>query len=70
MAGKVAGKLNQTQEKLLEFLRKNPDATTNEMAKALQMSSSGIRKNLYALRDGGYIERVGSDKAGGWKVLK
>ena len=70
VAGKVAGKLNRTQEKLLQVLRESPEATTAEMASILQMSPAGIRKNLYALRDGGYIERVGSDKSGSWKVLR
>ena len=70
VAGKVAGKLNRTQEKLLQVLRESPEATTAEMASILRMSPAGIRKNLYALRDGGYIERVGSDKSGGWKVLR
>ena len=70
VAGKVAGKLNRTQEKLLQVLRESPEATTAEMASILQMSPAGIRKNLYALRDGGYIERVGSDKSGNWKVLR
>ena len=70
VAGKVAGKLNRTQEKILQLLRENSDATTEEMANILQMSPAGIRKNLSALRDGGYIERVGSRKAGRWKVLR
>ena len=67
---KVADKLNRTQEKLLQVLRESSEVTTAEMASALQMSPAGIRKNLYALRDGGYIERVGSDKSGRWDVLK
>lgn len=54
----------------LPVLRENSDATTAEMASALQMSPAGIRKNLYALCDGGYIERVGSDKSDRWKVLR
>ena len=54
----------------MQLLRENSDATTEEMANILQMSPAGIRKNLYALRDGGYIERVGSDKLGSWKVLR
>ena len=70
VAGKVAGKLNRTQEKILRLLRENSDATTAEMASTLQMSPAGIRKNLSALRDGGYIERVGSRKTGSWKVLR
>ena len=69
VADKVADKLNRTQEKILRLLRENSDATTAEMASILQMSPAGIRKNLSALRDGGYIERVGSRKAGSWKVL-
>ena len=70
VAGKVAGKLNRTQEKILQLLRENSDATTEEMANILQMSPAGIRKNLSALRDGGYIERVGSRKAGRWKDIR
>ena len=67
---KVADKLNRTQEKILQLLRENSAATTEKMANILQMSPAGIRKNLSALRDGGYIERVGSDKSGSWKVLR
>jgi predicted HTH transcriptional regulator len=67
---KVAGKLNRTQEKLLQVLRESPEVTTAEMANIIQMSPAGIRKNLSALRDGGYIERVGSRKTGSWKVLR
>ena len=70
VADKVAGKLNRTQEKLLRVLRESPEVTTAEMASILQLGPAGIRKNLYALRDGGYIERVGSDKSGSWKVLR
>ena len=70
VAGKVAGKLNRSQEKLLQVLRESPEVTTAEMASILQMSPAGIRKNLSALRDGGYIERVGSRKTGSWKVLR
>ena len=70
VAGKVAGKLNRTQEKLLQVLRESPEVTTAEMASILQLGPAGIRKNLYALRDGGYIERVGSRKTGNWKVLR
>ena len=44
--------------------------TTVEMASILRMSPAGIRKNLSALRDGGYIERAGSRKTGSWKVLR
>ena len=54
----------------LPVLRENFDATTAEMASILQMSPAGIGKNLSALRDGGYIERVGSRKTGSWKVLR
>ena len=33
------------------------------------MSYYGIGKNLKSLKEKGLIERVGSDKAGYWKVL-
>ena len=39
------------------------------MASAFGMSYSGVRKNLYVLRDLGHIERIGSNKTGRWKVI-
>ena len=40
------------------------------MMEQLSMSDYGIRKNLKALKEKGLIERVGSDKAEYWDILK
>ena len=50
-------------------IKNMPASTAGEIADILKMSESGVRKNLYVLRAKGYIERVGSKKAGYWKVL-
>ena len=63
---KVTGK---TQGNILKILKENPKTTVAIMMEQLSMSDYGIRKNLKSLKEKGLIERVGSDKAGYWKVL-
>ena len=70
VADKVTHKLNETQTELLRIIKEKPSLTIREMAAILKMSPSGIRKNLYILRDNGYLEHIGSNKTGQWIILK
>jgi predicted HTH transcriptional regulator len=70
VAGKVACKITDTQKKVLDSIAKNPNITIAEMVRSLQLSDSGIRKIISKLKALNYIERVGSDKTGYWKVIK
>ena len=69
VAGKVACKLNATQEKIVNLMLDNPQITIAELQRILKMSDYGTRKSVKSLKEKGIIKRVGSDKTGSWKVL-
>ncbi len=50
-------------------LRDNPNITAEELRKILGISNTAVENNISFLRENGYIERVGSKKAGYWNVL-
>ena len=53
---------------LLNALVKNPGATYDDLAAQLGVSPATIKRRLTALKTVGTISRVGSKKAGTWKV--
>ncbi len=57
-----------TQEKIIDLMKKNPNITQVEMAKALDLTRDGISYNIKVLKEKGVIERVGSTKSGSWKI--
>lgn len=61
--------LNSRRQKIISEMRDNPNITTAELHNILGVSETAVEKNISFLRDNGYIERVGSKKAGYWKVL-
>ena len=61
--------LNSRRQKIIAEMRYNPNITTAELHNILGVSETAVEKNISFLRENGYIERVGSKKAGYWKVL-
>ncbi len=61
--------LNARRRKILAEMRDNPNITTEELRKILGISKTAVEYNISLLRENGYIERVGSRKAGYWNVL-
>lgn len=61
--------LTSTDEYVLKMLNANGRATAVKIATLLGVSESTVRRSFRHLREHGLIERVGSDKAGYWKVL-
>lgn len=55
-------------EKILDCLRRDEKMSIAALAATLEMSTSGIAKNLKILKDKGLLERIGPDKGGRWKV--
>ena len=62
-------KLNETQRKILELIKLNPNITQKMMMKETNLSRPAITLNLKQLKDKKVIERVGSDRKGYWKIL-
>ena len=64
-------KLSGIQEKILEYLKRNPTASRKEITQNIENATEGsIRHHLEHLKELGYIVREGADKGGSWKVLK
>lgn len=58
-----------TDEYILKVLETNGRATALQIAKLLEISESTVRRSFRRLRKYGFIERIGSNKAGYWRVL-
>ncbi|MBQ7252455.1 MAG: HTH domain-containing protein [Kiritimatiellae bacterium] len=50
-------------------MNKTPAITIAEFSTALDISSSAVEKHISRFRSRGLPVRVGSDRAGHWKVL-
>ena len=60
--------LNQTQVKIIELIKENPNITQKILAEKLHLSRPAITLNIKELKNQNYIERVGSDRKGYWKI--
>ena len=61
--------LNQTRQAILSEMRNNPNITKAELSRILGISTTAIDNNISFLKKNGFIERIGSNKTGYWKVL-
>jgi predicted HTH transcriptional regulator len=63
-------KLSISEQTVLELISNNPDITKEDISKKTNKSLSSVKRWLVSLKESGYIERVGSDKTGYWKIIK
>ena len=68
-AEEVQAPPSSTQQQVLDEIRNNPNVTHDKLAMAIGKSATTAQKAVRFLRENGYIERVGSDRAGWWRVL-
>ena len=69
--GKTLGKTpGKTQREILALLQNDANLAIPELAQALNKSESAIERAIKALRENGWLERVGPAKGGYWKVVK
>lgn len=66
---KFSGNLNETRLRILEEMRHNPQITQVQLMERLGLGKTAIQTNVSYLRKNGYVERIGSNKTGYWKVL-
>ena len=62
--------INETLKMLLYILDEQKDVTIKDIAKKLNKSETTVKRYIIELREKGYIERIGSNKCGLWKVVK
>ena len=65
--GKTPGK---TQRDILALLQSDGSLAFPQLAQALGKSESAVERAIKAMRQEGWVERVGPAKGGHWKVLK
>ena len=54
---------------VFSLIEKNKQITTKEISEKLGVSLSTIKRKINSLKQSGVLERVGSDKAGYWRIL-
>lgn len=59
--------LSSKQKAILEFLKKNPQATLKEVSGEVGLSLSGVKKNVSKLQELEILYREGSKRIGIWK---
>ena len=60
--------LSSRQEEVLIEIRNNPNVTQPQLSQLIGIGITAIENNIKFLKENGYIERVGSNKTGYWKV--
>ena len=61
---------NDIQNKIIELIANNNRIKQNEIANVTNVNVRTIKRNFKILIDNSVIERIGSDKAGYWQILK
>lgn len=67
---KVTAKVTANQKKIIETIAENPYITQNKLAEIVGISRKSIIQNMKKLQENHFIERVGADKNGHWKVVE
>jgi len=67
---KTTQKTTQNQQAILNFLLEHPQASRKAVAGAIStITENGVKYNLKVLQESGLLKRIGSARAGYWKVL-
>lgn len=61
--------MTSTDEYILKVIETNGRVTAMRIAEVLGVSESTVRRSFRRLREYGFIERIGSDKAGYWRLM-
>lgn len=68
-SGERVVRLNETQSRILEVIRNNPNITKKQIKDKIGKGKTTVDNGISYLKENGYIEHVGSNKTGYWKVL-
>ena len=60
--------LTENQQKIINYVRENPEATQSDLSDWTGLSLSSVKKNMSILQEIGLLERSGSKKNGSWVV--
>jgi ATP-dependent DNA helicase RecG len=65
----IRKKFGRNVEMTFSVIAENPDYSAEKIAQKLNISPRTVEKHQAKLKDAGIIERIGSTKAGFWKIL-
>lgn len=62
--------VNKLEQTVLEEIIKNPQLNAENLSHLINKSKRTAERYIKSLQTKGYLERIGSDKNGHWKILK
>ena len=68
--GTVITQSGTANDTVFSLIQSNLKITGAQIAQQLEVSLRTVWREIKRLKDGGYIERIGSDKSGHWVVIK
>ena len=66
----VKAKNDTVNDTVFNLIKHNNKITASEISQQLKISLSTAKRKIKGLKENGYIERIGSDKTGHWKIIK
>ena len=60
----------KSSQKILALISEKKDITIEELAKAINITTRAVKKNISHLKKLGKLRRVGSDRAGYWEIIE
>ncbi|MEG0963627.1 MAG: winged helix-turn-helix domain-containing protein [Lachnospiraceae bacterium] len=63
------GNNDSVEIKMMSLLKQQPDITTKEIVKKLEITDNQVKYYVKKLKDNGKIKRVGTNRKGFWKIL-
>ena len=69
VADGLAERVAESQEKILQLVRRNPQVSRKAMAEEIGVSTTAIHRNLAKLKEKGLLRRVGPARGGHWEVV-
>lgn len=69
-AAELLNELSENEQKILDVIRKNPNANQREIGASVKLSENSVYAIIAKLKAKGIVTRSGSKKSGSWEVLK
>lgn len=66
---KVPRNCPEKAQKTYIAIAQNPQVTSKKLSEELKISDRAVRKHIKELKAAGLIERIGSDRAGHWRII-
>lgn len=66
---RLAEGLVKSQREILRLVAENPQISKRAMAEQIGISTTAVDKNINALKNNGFLRRVGANKGGRWEVV-